>query len=404
VPAYSGSVITSVVSADGVTDFYLSGGQFESTSISSPSPAAQAIGAGVQYFVPATSTITTLYSNSPVKALTIAPAAVAPGGANLLYMAKPWLDPVDDAAFILGQLGQQGAGLPTDATSATPVFNPYAVLPGQFQICQAVVQSSVSIWGAACGQVFSGTFYTGGLYNFRFNPATNAWPITTISPPSPGYGVRSIVYRNVSSIPTLFVVAEPITTGAATSIQLYSFNMNTNTYTLISTSATNTMYKSVSFAPFNINVNPTVSASPSPPNTPASTPSSSFTATYSVGASKLVTPSGIPSITPTNLPLASIPIPVGILPTSVLVVRIGDRVTQLNQPSGFIALPVFVDEILSNGYIRQTIALPQRSFTTNDNRLMRGCTLNADQYALEGQGSLSLDGKVFMFGEFDVRQ
>ncbi len=71
--------------------------------------------------------------------------------------------------------------------------------------------------------------------------------------------------------------------------------------------------------------------------------------------------------------------------------------TALNQPGGFTAISVFVDEITPAGLIRQSIAMPQSA-----SGIMHACTLNADQYALEGQGSLSVDGQVFMFGTFKL--
>ncbi len=55
---------------------------------------------------------------------------------------------------------------------------------------------------------------------------------------------------------------------------------------------------------------------------------------------------------------------------------------------------VFVDEISPAGLVRQTIALPTRAFGSQ-----HACTLNADQWAIEGLPSTSTDGKVFMFGK-----
>ncbi len=66
----------------------------------------------------------------------------------------------------------------------------------------------------------------------------------------------------------------------------------------------------------------------------------------------------------------------------------GDRGANTNQGNGFIALPVFVDEIDHvTGIVRQSIAMPSKSTDGT-----RACTLNADQYALEGLPSLSQGG------------
>jgi hypothetical protein len=229
----------------------------------------------------------------------------------------------------------------------------------------------------------------GGLYNFRYNSATGQWPITTFAGPAGVVGFRSLTFKNGTGVPFLYMIAEPAIAGTGTNSIIYSFNLNTNAYVALASSASFNFWKGISLTPFV--GNPTASTSPAP--TPSITGSFSFTPspTLSVGASAYPTPSRVPSATPTNGPPASVPPPVALFSGSVLVVRIGDRGTPLNQGNGFVATPVrayvckvclrfkpiclqvYVDEILpTSQIIRQTIAMPVRPFVNSNGILQHG--------------------------------
>jgi hypothetical protein len=90
----SPNVITSVVTVDAQNEFWCSGSQFESNSLSSPSPSNMGVNGGVRYFNAASGTSIALYTASPVKALTVTGSSASDGQ---LYVSKPYLNSADDS-------------------------------------------------------------------------------------------------------------------------------------------------------------------------------------------------------------------------------------------------------------------------------------------------------------------
>jgi hypothetical protein len=147
-----------------------------------------------------------LYTASPVKALTLYGTG--------LYVGKPLLSLADDSQYIFGRIGD-GTVLPVDASTSTPSFLPWAASSANLQICQANFQSPTIIWGAACGQVYGGIFYSGGIIRYTFNTSSH-WFISQFAVPAETTGIRSLVGNTVAGVYQLYIIGEPARDGSST--------------------------------------------------------------------------------------------------------------------------------------------------------------------------------------------
>jgi hypothetical protein len=98
------------------------------------------------------------------------------------------------------------------------------------------------------------------LFNYVFSATGNpsGWRlVSTVAPPAGEIAFRSVNAYNNSGVFTLYLVSEPSTSGQSISSNLWSYVPATSTYTLVAGSfAYNTLWKSVSSAPYDSGANP----------------------------------------------------------------------------------------------------------------------------------------------------
>jgi hypothetical protein len=116
--------------------------------------------------------------------------------------------------------------------------------------------------------------FCSALYNYvPVSTGSNTWQLAnSVAPPSGEFAFRSIAAGNSSGVYTLFLISEPNLDGRSTSSRLWAYLPVTSTYTLLATSFTaNTLWRSVSYAPYDPGTNPTPQPTASFAPTPSTT-------------------------------------------------------------------------------------------------------------------------------------
>jgi hypothetical protein len=168
-----GTLLSSVVTTDANSTFYLAGAPYTQNNVGATTPSPLAAQSGVRLCAGASgcAATTAVYSQWPIRSLTLYN--------NTLWASKPSMPggggfgPIFQESY--ATFGRIGA-LQTLPTGQAPgYFSIYGSVISSSETCQAQFQNPTTAWLAVCGQTVSSAFSGGGLYTLQFTTNTQQW-------------------------------------------------------------------------------------------------------------------------------------------------------------------------------------------------------------------------------------
>jgi hypothetical protein len=195
--AQTPNLFVSVVSTDGMSEFWFNGNSYSSMNAATPSPTSVLSSTGgIRYWNTSTNSAIKLYDDnagtSPSKALNIYN--------NQLFVSRAYgaCSPcLTDYYYTFGRLGST-TSLPRTASQATPYFDtPYYNEAYEAATCQTIWQDVNTAWQANCAIVYAGTTYTyyWGLWMMSWISIYSEFGISQMPYPTGEVALRSLTGR-----------------------------------------------------------------------------------------------------------------------------------------------------------------------------------------------------------------